>query len=403
MVSNERFRLSKVLYLSFAHFTVDFYAGFLAPLLPILQVSMEMSITKTASLVTIFTLTASLLQSLFGYLFDRWRGMNMVALAPVLVAVTVSHFGFMNSYTSLVLLIVAGGIGIAAFHPHGAALSALESGERHGIGMSIFVTGGTVGVAVGALVVANLVDNYGLLSLRYTMVFGLLMAVLFWRKVSYERLEGRDSAQKSSSNPLIGYGFLALLGLMAMLRAFMILGFLSFVPLYLAEQSVELPTIGWVLFTFNLAGGIGGLTGGSWAERIGEKGVVFASFLLPIPFLLAFMHYGSTLAGIICFGVAGYTIFTGVPILIAISQRSFPNRVGVSSSVVMGLSWGTGAILLIPMGKIAERVGLYSTLGGLALIGFLAFVVAYGVFSRKPLTSTSTAATPAAPPKWETT
>ena len=400
MVSNERFRLSKVLYLSCAHFTVDFYAGFLAPLLPILQVSMGMSITKTASLVTIFTLTASLLQALFGYLFDRWRGINMVALAPVLVAVTVSHFGSMNSYTSLVLLMVAGGIGIAAFHPHGAALSALESGERHGVGMSIFVTGGTFGIAVGSLVVAHLVENFGLPSIRYTVVFGLLMAILFWRKVSYERLEGRESAQKSSSNPLIGYGFLVLLGLMAMLRAFMILGFQSFVPLYLANQSVGLPTIGWVLFAFNLAGGIGGLTGGSWAERIGEKGVVFASFLLPIPMLLAFLYFGSSIAGIICFGLAGYTIFTGVPILIAISQRSFPNRVGVTSSVVMGLSWGTGAIFLIPMGKIAEQVGLYGTLWGLAWIGFPAFAVAYRVFSGKAPASNS--ASPAAPENWET-
>ena len=123
------------------------------------------------------------------------------------------------------------------------------------------------------------------------------MAILFLRKVSYERLEGRELAPKSSSNPLIGYGFLVLLGLMAMLRAFMILGFQSFVPLYLANQSVGLPTIGWVLFAFNLAGGIGGLTGGSWAECIGEKGVVFASFLLPIPMLLAFLYFGSSIAG----------------------------------------------------------------------------------------------------------
>ncbi len=376
--------------LTVGHFTVDFYAGFVPVLVPVLQQVIGFTLTEAAILVSTFSLSASFSQTFFGVLFDRWRSVYLVALSPMLAAATLSCLGIMPSYTSLIFLVAAGGLSVAAFHPYGASLAALESGTRHSVGMSIFVTGGTMGVAVGALVASGLVDWGGLSATPYALGFGFFVAFLTRRYIHGKPVPDGQNFQKKEVMAT-GYGLLIGLGIMSMIRAFIILGFHTFVPLYLTEIDISLPTIGLTLFVFYLAGGTGGLTGGHWAERIGEKGVLFSSFLIPIPLFFGYLLSGPSIVGIACFGLGGYFIFTGVPILIAISQRSFPKRVGTISSIVMGASWGMAAIWITPTGMLAERFGLYLTLWILGLIGFLGFVVVILLFRRYPvLTSRST-------------
>ena len=400
MVSKNDFRVSKVLILSLAHFSVDFYAGFLPVLVPILQQTMGFSLTQAAFLISALTLSASLSQAFFGYVFDRWRNAVMVAVAPAGAAVTLSCLGIMPSYLTLVMLVIAGGVAVAAFHPHGAALTAIESGDRHSVGMSIFVTGGTVGVAVGALVASTLVQTAGLPATVYAMGFGLAIAYLVRRNIGVEKLVAAGSSQQGGTFAG-GYSFLLFLGLLAMIRAFIIMGFQSFVPLYITQQGESLPMVGMTLFVFGLSGGLGGLTAGSLAEWIGEKGVLLASFFIPVLLFLGYLLLGSTVAGIACFGLAGYSIFTGVPVLIAISQRSFPKRVGMMSSLVMGVSWGIAGLCLTPTAVIAERVGLYTTLWGIGLVGFVGFGIVLLAFARKP--APAAPKTTAEPGNWEMT
>ncbi|MEE8257463.1 MAG: MFS transporter, partial [Acidobacteriota bacterium] len=114
--------------LTVGHFSVDFYAGFIPVLVPVLQRAIGFTLTEAAILVSAFSLSASFSQTLFGVLFDRWHSVRLVALAPMLAAVTLSCLGIMPTYISLIFLVIAGGLSIAAFHPYGASLAALESG-----------------------------------------------------------------------------------------------------------------------------------------------------------------------------------------------------------------------------------------------------------------------------------
>ena len=201
----------------------------------------------------------------------------------------------------------------------------------------------------------RLVDWGGLSATVYAVVFGCLVAFLIRRNINGRPVPQEGKSQGAGTLPT-GYGLLFGLGILSMIRALVILGFQTFVPLYLTELGTPLPTVGLTLFVFWIAGGIGGLTGGTWAERIGEKGVLFASFLIPIPLFLGYLLLGTSVVGIACFGLAGYSIFTGVPILIAISQRSFPRRVGTISSFVMGVSGGMGAIGIYPGGNVRRKI-----------------------------------------------
>ena len=374
-------QLKAVALLALGHFTVDFYAGFVTPLVPVLRQSIGFSLTEAAFLITVFSLSSSVAQTGFGLLFDRLRNARLVALGPLLAGVIISSMGLASSYSLLLLLAVAGGLSVAAFHPLGAALAGHKSGRRHSVGMSIFVTGGTMGIATGALAVSLIVEVAGRSAIVYAMLPAAGVAFLIWRRTDDQ--DPAPAEQSPVSDRLrLRYGLLFGLGGLATLRASVILGFHAFVPLYLTGQGSAISTVGWTLFLFGFSGGLGGLTSGHWAERVGDKNLLYASYLLPFPLLCGYLLMGTSLAGLACLAMAGYCICSGIPVIISLGQRSFPRRMGTISSVVMGLSWGISALTITPAGALAERVGIYPILWGFASVSLLGFVVALLVFSQ---------------------
>ena len=378
MQTKNIFRASQVILLAFGHFTVDLYAGFLPVMVPVLQQALGFSIAHAAVLISVFSLSTSLFQCFSGYVFDRWRDTRLMMMAPLVAGICMSCLGIASSFFGLILLLMIGGISIAFFHPQGAALVSFLSGPRHSIGMSIFVTGGTVGVATGSLLASVLVEAFGLSGPIYGIAFGGLMSYgLWWRMNHLVPTEMKSMMQLQEKNKGPGYGRLVVWVILAATKAFIILGCLTFVPFYIIHEGNSLHTVGVTLFVFGLAGGVGGLTGGSWAERIGERRVLIASFLLPAPLLSLYLLLGSSVTGIVCFGLTGYWLYSGVPILLSACQRNFPGRVGVTSSLVMGLSWGLAGLGISPAGIIAEKVGLGDALWGLVLIALVGVVLAY--------------------------
>src|SRR6185503_4890460 len=116
--------------LALAHFTIDAYSSFFSPLLPLLVTKLHLSMTLVGTLVALASLSSSMSQPLFGWLGDRIRRPWFVAFGPLTAAIFLSCVGLAPSYGALVALLMLGGIGVAAFHPQSAALSANLSTRR---------------------------------------------------------------------------------------------------------------------------------------------------------------------------------------------------------------------------------------------------------------------------------
>lgn len=376
MIRDSNFKTRQVIVLAVGHFAVDFYAGFLPPLIPILQKSLMISLSEVAFLVSVFSLSTTFSQTVFGYIFDRWHQISLLVLAPLLAGISMTSLGLMNSYGSLLIILIFGGISIAGFHPLGAALVAVESGRRHSFGMSIFVTGGTVGVATGSLIVSFLIERVGATGPMYAGFFGALVSVVIWWLFDFttrRKMEIKSSSDLSLNKAR--YKELLIFGVLAMTRAFVVLGTLTFIPFFILKQNESLEAVGIILFVFGLTGGIGGFTAGKLVEKIGEKLVLLASFLLPVPLFAVFLVLGNSVIGVASLGMAGYWLYSGVPVLISLSQRNFPSRVGLISSVVMGFSWGVAGLLITPAGLLAEKVGVSYTLWSLNIFAFGGFLL----------------------------
>jgi FSR family fosmidomycin resistance protein-like MFS transporter len=126
----------------FAHLLNDAYASFLSPLLPRLMQNLDLTIALAASLAMTFSLASSLLQPAAGYLADRYGRRMFVVAGPLISGVFLSLIGLAPSVGMLVLVLILGGIGSAAFHPPAAAMSARAAeGKGSGLRMSVFSFG----------------------------------------------------------------------------------------------------------------------------------------------------------------------------------------------------------------------------------------------------------------------
>src|SRR3954470_22593676 len=148
--------------LSGGHLAVEFASGSGTALIPFLTDRFDLGYALAAMLLLASTVSSSLVQPLFGLWSDRKGALWLIPGGTLLAAVGVGFATISPFYPLVLVLILAGGLGVAAFHPEGAKYAAYASGRKRASGMSYFNIGGNTGYALGAFVTALLVAWLGL-------------------------------------------------------------------------------------------------------------------------------------------------------------------------------------------------------------------------------------------------
>src|SRR5258707_5189061 len=164
------------------HLTVDSYVGVIPILYPLLIGRFHLTL-GTVGLVSLgYGGMAAISQPLFGVIADRY-GTRFTGVALGWTALTFALVGFVPSFPLLLALACASGLGSGAFHPFGALdVRALLPAWRRSFGMSIYVTAGTIGVAIGPLLGIALFGALGIHGTGVLVVPGVVAgAYLLWR------------------------------------------------------------------------------------------------------------------------------------------------------------------------------------------------------------------------------
>ena len=363
-----------------AHGINDAYASFVPPLLPRIMDELGLSITMAATLAVAFSVASALPQPLFGYLSDRFGRRIFAVLGPLTSGVFVSTMGWAAGFWSLVLLLVLGGIGSAAFHPPGASYAVrLSAGKGGGARYSIFSFGGSIGFALGPLVAVGIVQARGMDGLWIAMVPALVVApLLFWALPS-----GRAEARAQSRPPpppseVLRHlrGPLGLIFGVSAVMAFVQRAFLTMEPIIVADAGGT-ETLGAVALTVYLgAQSFGTVTGGLLADRVDRRLLLGHLCFWAVPMHLLAVWVGPESAmGLIAIGAAGFLGMATLPPVVVMAQEMLPSGTGVGSGIVMGLAWATGAVAVLGTGALADLVGpqvatLASMPLGLIAVGF---------------------------------
>jgi FSR family fosmidomycin resistance protein-like MFS transporter len=361
-----------IVLLSIAHFVMDSYSSFLFQLLPLLALKLHLTPAQAGLLPPTLTITSSLMQPLYGFLSDRYLKRAMVVMGPLIAAIFLSCMGMAESMPMLMVLVILGGVGVGIFHPQGAAMvshaAAADGGKHQGLVMSIFSSTGTVGYALGPVLVGAMVASFGLEQSWYTVVWGVAFWIVLARYCpSLERRPRAEGAPSLTDALRAVWGPLTLLYFAVVLRSAVSVSVQTYLPFSLQNTGISPTTMSWVLAGFLFFGGLGGFFGGALADRLGARRVTLAAMLLAAPLLIAsFSTHGLLSYALLMAG--GTVLNLPIPISVVMAQRLVPAGASTVSALMMGFAWGAGALLTPITGLLSEHFGFTRALLILAIL-----------------------------------
>lgn len=361
---NQRMNRGKLLLLTGIHFLNDFYSTFLPPLLPLIVAKLQISLTLAGSLAAAFAISSALMQPFFGYVADRMRRKRFVVIGPIIAMVFMSCIGVAPNFAVLTIFLVMGGLGVAAFHPQTVALAGDMAGRRKGLGVSIFISGGTTGYSLGPLAIMYFVTRVGLEN-SYLSVFPGLVLILMLAKVL-------GSVSPPSDRVVISPGIRAAFGakakpmfilfLLVLFRSVTRFGMVNFLPLLFKERGLSLMAGASALTIFVFCEAMGGMMGGHLSDKFGRKGVVLHTLLLSVPMLYLFLHTSGKIS-LVFLALSGMMLMSSNSVVIAAAQEMVPKSTGMSSSLVMGFGWGVAGLTMVLIGNLSDHYGVAKAMG----------------------------------------
>jgi FSR family fosmidomycin resistance protein-like MFS transporter len=352
--------LRVVIAVGVAHFINDVYSSFLSPLLPRLMDNLGMSIAVAASLAMTWSLAASLLQPATGYLADRYGRTLFVIGGPLVSGVFLSLIGLAPSVEVLALILIVGGMGSAAFHPPGAAMSGGASeGKGTGLRMSVFAFGGLFGFAVGPLVIVGLVAVVGLSGMWIAMIPAIAICGLLFIVLPADRPHP-DTAPPLPPMELLRAirGPLGVIFVISALSGFIQRLFMTLSPIISFQDGVSEATGALVLSVYLAGQAVGTIVGGVLTDRMDRTHLLAGLTALALPaHLFAFWLPSGAPLMLLFAAVAGCLNLALMPPVIVLAQEILPDSKGVGSGIVMGLAWAAGSIAVIGFGFLGDAIG----------------------------------------------
>jgi FSR family fosmidomycin resistance protein-like MFS transporter len=348
-----------LLTLMLGHFTVDMYVGLLPVLYPLLIGRFNIDLATVGLVTLAYSGMASISQPFFGWVADRF-GTRFIGLALIWTATTYATIGFAPSFPILLALAAASGIGSGAYHPLGALnANAVIPPRSRNTAMSVYVTGGTLGVALGPLIGAFLFTVLGVRGTAVMFIPGVTIAIwmLFeMRTIALRRAPVRDVTSAPAVNAPVPLVPLIAVILLMMSRSWTVFSIEAFVPTWYKSLGYAPSFYGALSTTIVLASALGTIGSGTLADRYGRRAVIIGSLFLTVPIVLLFAQFTGPI-GFLTGALVGFLAASTAPLMLVMAQMLMAGRAGLASGMILGLGFVTGAIGTPVMGALADRFG----------------------------------------------
>lgn len=369
--ANADFQTGQVATIAAGHVVQDSYTAFLAPLLPLLQTQLGVGYALAGSLA-IFTQLPSVLNPFIGYLADRISVRYFVILAPAVTATVFTSLGLASSYAALAMLLLVGGIAIAAFHAPAPAMVARVSGQRVGTGMSIFMATGELARTIGPLMAVAGVTWFGLGGLWRMAAVGWLMSLILYLRL--RRVPASSHAPGSLAMDAFWRQawrvFPALIWLLGG-RSLMVAALSTYLPIFMSnERQTSLWLAAAALTILQGAGVAGALAAGTLSDRWGRRRVLLV-VTVAAPFLLLAFIYSPAWLAVPLLIALGLASLSTQPVVLALVQDQFPHNRAFANGVNLAITFLLQAVAIWAVGALADRFGLtlaYAVSALLALV-----------------------------------
>lgn len=372
----------QVILLAIGHFFNDFYCNFLPILLPILIPKLGLSLTLSGALVMVMSLSANVLQPVFGYFMDKYNFNKIMPLIIPFGAVFICLTNWASNFIVLAVLIGLSGLAVSTFHPMGAGLvSKVAPDGKISTCISIFVAGGSFGFALAPILLVYFMQMYSLDYLPILIIPAIILGVLMYSSgLSKARFVNEQVAKNMHFNlaQILQNKPLMLLNISMGLRAWLFTALVTFLPLWAIEKGCDNTLSGWILTIYLCGSVIGGLIGGALNDKIGYKKVILWALIFTlIPTMYFLFAQQIDILMYIALFVGGGLVMAANPGAIVWGQDLLPDNPGMASGMMLGLSFGLGGFGTMLTGSLAESYGLTMALALTAILVVISIVLVY--------------------------
>ncbi len=361
---------------SLAHFFIDLYSSALSAFQPVLGEKYGLNLTQAGMLGGLLVFSSSVMQPAYGYLSDRFHTRLFSALTPAIAGIFISSLGLAPNYSWMIVLVLIGGAGIASFHPQASARATVGLPGNRGHWMAIFISSGTLGLAIGPTYFSTFLTTLGMGRTYWAAIPGLIVTLLL--------LAGPNTTPAVSTRPKFDlkplkavWKPLAILYFLVFIRSMVQVVYTQFLPLYLhRERGFSLPSASYTLTLYLASGAIGGFLGGHMADRYGGRRVILLSMLGCLPCIALFFLSSGALS-LIGLALAGLTLLFTMPVNVVMAQALVPSQSGTVSALMMGFAWGMAGLIFIPLtGWAGDHFTLRYSLATLGLFPIVGVALA---------------------------
>src|SRR4030065_1002070 len=89
----------------------------------------------------------------------------------------------MPSYYLVVIVLFLGNLSIAMIHPPATAMGGRFGGRMKGLSNSLISFSGTVGYAIGSMLIILVIEKIGISFSPLTMIPGIIMAIILFKYI----------------------------------------------------------------------------------------------------------------------------------------------------------------------------------------------------------------------------
>ena len=367
--------------LSAGHTATDINQGALPAMLPFFIVAYDLSYTAAAVIVFAVNMSSSVVQPLFGLAADRMSKPWLLPGGLILAGFGLALTGLFQDYQSILMLGIISGIGIAAYHPEAARLVNFAAGDKKATAMSLFGVGGTIGFAIGPMIVTTALIRWGLEGTLVLMlpvtVMALVIIFYFPKFASLEKTWTKNNSVSNSVSLKEDWSAFVRIAVIVSGRSIIFFGLNIFIPVYWINELSQSKVAGALALTIFAGSGIfGNVIGGNLADKIGHKKVLLLGLLgltILLPILIAVEN--AQIAALLLAPI-GFMLFTTYSPTIVMGQAYLPNRIGLSSGVTLGLAVAVGGGASPIIGKLADVYGVWMALASVSCLPIFILLLA---------------------------
>ena len=375
-----------LLWLSGAHFINDIYTGVLNPIMPFIAAKIGFSMAVATIILTISHIFSSLLQPLFGFFADNIVKRSFIFWGLILSSLFIPLSARANNSLILVLFIIFGSIGSSLFHPQALGfVSRFANSSNAAKSMSIFVAMGTLGYSFGPVISSAITQFLGINRMSLMTFLGFVWALLMFKFVPKLSLSVKISSKldfKIAFKRILSNRKLNILNIIAMLKTMINSSCFILLPFLWKNMGYKPFYIGFALFMFIFAGGIGSLISSVVEKRIGAANVFYISMISTLPLMVLFVltYKSYSVLSLVIFVIMGFVTMMATPVTMLMAQNVLPEYKSIISGFINGFSWGIVAIAMSMLGFVAEKFGITNVLLFVAVIPELCSVLVKELF-----------------------